>query len=629
MMKPLILAAAVTYCFAVKPVAGLVIYRFGGQELPPPVEEGSSGVEVVRLDWTDLDPAAGGQAAELFLSPETIGALERDPAFNIAPSIEREGGEHLEAHKNGAVWDGDTSTVWLSGRYLCAEFAASSWFKCHENFGTPGAASLDLSSRYQIDRIRVISGLRDPGKTVQSLAVHLSPTLPRGLGSGQPIGVFVPLITEVLDNRKQVLDVAIPPHEDSRFLQVIVGEHNDDWEIHEIEVYGRGFVSKSTYVSNILSFNRPMAWGELRWSGSEADSPVLIQTRSGTDLTPEKYFRYTGRGDQKVIVTRSEYQDASVGEKAGVGYDQEHWSFWSAPYEYGDSTGTPVVSPGPRDHIQVKVDFIPNGERGDQLHFLELRASEPVATAVVGEVWPVESEVGRLRSFTYVVKPTLLGSDGFDRLEIRSHARLGAVHAVRRGGEGDPSLSWHVEDVEEHRLVVALSPGLGAGDSGSEIAIDFDAQVLRYGTTFDVRVWDSARPLEVPQSVLPGDATGEFEGNQVSVATSQRGQSLLRVGSESGVLTPNGDGANDSATLVYEILEITAATSVRVEVRDLAGRHVRLLSDARQGIGRYTLPWDGRDDAGQLQPPGVYMYTVFMESDTDPVKRAGLLHVVY
>ena len=626
-MKQGFLILVVSLPLAASPLAGLVIYRFGGQDLPPPVEEGSQGVEVVSFDWTDLDPALGGLADELSLSPETIGILKRDPAFNIAPTVEEHGGEHLAAHKNGEVWDGDSGTIWLSGRYLCAEFAASSWFKCHGIFGTPGTASLDLGAHFQIDRVRIISGLHDPGKTVQSLAVHLSPTLPRGLGSGQPIGVYAPLIAEVRDNREQILDVEIPTEEQARFLQVIVGEHNDDWEVHEIEVYARGFVSKSTYVSNILSFGQPMAWGDLRWSGSEGASPVLIQTRSGTDPTPEKYFLYTGRGQEKEVVTLPEYGKASVGQKAGVGYDQEHWSFWSAPYDYADSTGTPVVSPGPRSHLQIRVDFIPDGERGEQLHFLELRASEPVATALAGEVWPVEARAGQVRTFTYVVKPTLLGDDGFDRLEIRSLARLGSVLGIRRGDER--SLSWNVEAAGEHRLVAALSPRLDAGDSGSAIEIDFEAQVLRYGTTFDVRAWDSSRPLEVPQSVTPGDATGDFEGNRVSVATFDQGRSLLRVNAGTGVLTPNGDGANEAATLVYEIMEITATAQLRAEIHDLSGRHVRLLGEARQEIGRYALSWDGRDDSGRLLPPGIYLYRVAIATDGDTVANTGLLHLVY
>ena len=153
--------------------------------------------------------------------------------------------------------------------------------------------------------------------------------------------------------------------------------------------------------------------------------------------------------------------------------------------------------------------------------------------------------------------------------------------------------------------------------------------MLRYGTTFDARVWDSDRLLEVPQPVNPGDATAEFEGNRVSVTTSAREQSLLQVSVDTEVVTPNGDGVNDSAILVYEILEITGTALVRVDVWDLSGRRVRQLHKGRDGIGRYPVSWDGRDDSQNLLPPGVYPYRVSMETDRDVVEKVGLLHVAY
>ena len=610
----------------VTPTWGLVIYRFGGENLPPPPEEDSTGVEVIRLAWDDLDPDLGGEAIELALARERIGALERDPDFNIAPTIQQFGGDYLRPHVNATVFDGDTSTVWYAQRYLCAEFSETNYFiRCSDDFGTPGTANIELGSEYQIDRIRVISGLRDAGRTVEKLRIHLGEGLP-------PMQVYLhpwpidPWLLEVRDNRQQYLEIDIPSSEESRFVQITIGEHNTDWEVHEIEIYARGFVERSTYISNIVSFDRPMAWGDVRWSGSKGDlADVYIQTRTGLDPTPDVYFRYTGRGDEKEEVTADEYDGLGVGEKAGIGYDQQNWSFWSAPYNFGDNSGVPVASPSPREHFQFKVDFLPRDDEGGELEFLELRASEPVATALVGEVWPIESEVGKLQPFTYVLKPTLLGEDGFDRFEIRSLSLLGKVLAVRIGDEEQP-LDVVVE--EEHRLVVSLRR-LGSLDSGTPVEIDFEAQVLRYGATFDGRVWDSERQLEVPQGILPGDATGEYEGNRVSVATSVKEQSLLQVTVPNPVLTPNGDGINDTAALVYEILEITGTAAVEVGIWDLSGRRVKGLHEGAQGIGRYPLSWDGTDDGQSLLPPGVYLFRVSVTADRANVDKVGLLHVAY
>jgi hypothetical protein len=51
-------------------------------------------------------------------------------------------------------------------------------------------------------------------------------------------------------------------------------------------------------------------------------------------------------------------------------------------------------------------------------------------------------------------------------------------------------------------------------------------------------------------------------------------------------------------------------TSARLEVFDLAGRRVRLLSDSVRLQGRYEHGWDLRDDGGRTVPAGVYLLTL-------------------
>ena len=169
------------------------------------------------------------------------------------------------------------------------------------------------------------------------------------------------------------------------FVQVQIGEHNETLDIHEIEIYAKGLAQQSTFISNIIDFGRLMAWGDLRWSGrQDAQAKVLIQTRSGQDEDPEIFWRFTGRGEEKVPVSAAEYDDLKLNEKAGITHDQDNWTFWSAPYSFADSSGAPIVSLSPRRYFQLKVDFLPQDDDGGQVDFLELRASEPVAANLVG-----------------------------------------------------------------------------------------------------------------------------------------------------------------------------------------------------------------------------------------------------
>ncbi|MCB1150037.1 hypothetical protein KDK88_00705, partial [bacterium] len=43
---------------------------------------------------------------------------------------------------------------------------------------------------------------------------------------------------------------------------------------------------------------------------------------------------------------------------------------------------------------------------------------------------------------------------------------------------------------------------------------------------------------------------------------------------------------------------------------DARGRRVRVLVHGSLAVGAHTAAWDGRDDAGRLQPAGVYLARV-------------------
>ena len=610
--------------------SGLIIYRLGGESLPPPPEldgEGSEDVEFVQLGWEDLDLAIGGETFQLDMDEAGIRALEHDPEFNIAPFVKANGGEHLRAVVNGMVWDGDTTTVWFAERYLCRELRAANYFvKCDFDFGTQGTTNIDLGLFYHIDRLRIWSGFRDPAGLVRGLRVYISPEVPKGSTHHPP--PYEPFIVEVRDNSQHILDVPIPEHERVRFLQVALQEHNNDWNVSEIEIYAKGFVDRSIYTSNILDLDRNAAWGELRWSGfRESGAKVFIQTRSGVDDTPTRYWQYTGRGDEVAEVTASEYDRLKLGEKAEVTYDRDNWTFWSAPYDFADSLGTPVVSLSPRQFFQFQVVFIPQDESGGGVDFLEMRASvPPVAAGLLGEISPVRVEVGKEATFSYFLKPTIQADNtGFDHLEMTSSSIFTAVEGVKIA---DEDVIYEEEELKDDRFVVSF-PRVDQTQSGALVEVKFKARPLRYGSSFNARVFDGDRPLEVRQGASAGNATPDVEENSVAVVTSVEEQSLLEAEVVPVVFTPNGDRVNDVATISYDLFEITGFGAVTIEIRDLAGRRVRELYNELKMIGHHSEPWDGTDDSGEVVPPGVYLYRVSVDTDEQAVDQIGTIHVAY
>jgi hypothetical protein len=85
--------------------------------------------------------------------------------------------------------------------------------------------------------------------------------------------------------------------------------------------------------------------------------------------------------------------------------------------------------------------------------------------------------------------------------------------------------------------------------------------------------------------------------------------------------TPNP--FNPATTIEYEI---AAAGEVRLRIFDASGRAVRdlLSGEVRLGSGIHRATWDGRDDAGNLQPSGLYV--VRLEAgDTSATRKVVLL----
>jgi flagellar hook assembly protein FlgD len=84
------------------------------------------------------------------------------------------------------------------------------------------------------------------------------------------------------------------------------------------------------------------------------------------------------------------------------------------------------------------------------------------------------------------------------------------------------------------------------------------------------------------------------------------------------VVTPNGDGINDEALVDFTVLRVTDGSPVEMQLYDVTGRPVRRILEQRsRGAGLYEMGWDGRDDGGDLVPPGVYVARIRIRTDTD------------
>ena len=610
--------------------SGLIIYRLGGEGLPPPSEIVNPDVDFVQLSWSEVEAAQGGEIYQIDIDDRAIRILEYDPQVNIAPTATDRGGKPILPALSGEVWDGDTTTVWSADRYLCTEFRGTAGYRCRDDFAPLGTTQIILGDGTMVlDRIRILSGLRDPAGVVRIVRLFISSlaNMPRSVKGPRPS--FSPHIVEVRNNNDPYLEIPLPPHENGTFLQVALGEHDHPWEVHDIEVYAKGFVERSTYISNRLDAQYPVAWGQIRWSGRKAaGAKVFIQTRNGEQKEPLRYWKFVGNEDEKVEVTRSQYGSLKLGEQGGTTYNRKDWSFWSAPYDFDGSTST-ALSLRPSRYFQCKVDFFPGGNGGGELDYLEVyAASPPLASELVAEIYPFEVELGKPTQFTYALRPVIGDGDiGFDRFKLSAPSgRILSIETVRLGGID--VVDWTTENLTEDEMAITL-PTIERKDTAVLIEVVFQAIALRYGTTFEARVFSSRHPLEIPQGVVAGDATDISAGNRVSVITLIEDKTWLRAKAETSVFSPNEDQINDDFHITYDLFKISGTGFVTVEIRGLDGRLVRQIYAGDDPVGHYQRVWDGKDLAGQLVLPGVYLYQVSVETDEGKENKVGVLYVAY
>ena len=338
----------------------------------------------------------------------------------------------------------------------------------------------------------------------------------------------------------------------------------------------------------------------------------------------------------------TQYKRLKLGEKAGTTYNLDAWTFWSVPYNFADSSGTPVVSAGPRTFFQFKIDIIPFNDAGGEVEFLELRTSQPLASNLIGEVFPSRADIAEPSPFTYFLQPSISGgATGFDGLELTTSSIINGVAALRIGEADVPLAPGDVIPLDADGQPMPSFPAHGfelnfggrgkllATDSGTPIEVDFAARVLRSGATFDVRVLDTDQPLAVRQKVDEGDANNLIEGNTISVSTTAGAESLLGA-NVTKVFTPNDDGTNDVASFSYDLLEIIGTSEVTIEISDLSGRIVTRVYSGRDAVGHYDREWPGRDDSGELVPPGAYLYRIKADTDrSERVTQIGIVNVAY
>ena len=524
-------------------------------------------------------------------NPGSIQPLQNDPGDNIALKLIERGGQITSPNARTVLEVTQSEFENLLDNMVDGRNTA---FEIKIPSATGIILRFDLGERFGVNRIRFYprEGFEEFFLKGYEVSLNDGSEEQKTLSGNPDLRLF----RTVERNDDPVVDIDVPL-QFVRFIEVkqlIRGE----WEIDEFEVFGEGFASAASYTSKVFDEGRPAVFGSIIWAkktiGEPAKVSAAVSTRSGGTPDPS---------------------------------DSLKWSGWSRPYPAG--VRMQIASPSPRQYWQFRVLFqsrdILSAATVDSI---AVEVSPALADDVVGEVWPQDAVIGQATELTYWVRS--YNSSGFDRLDIETPAPVEVIRSVQIDGT---DVAWDKEDIEEEDgdiSGVRISFPRITGDDRL-LRVVFESIALHYNTVFVGRVFDTQRPQNLPQTLVPGDVGDDpvAVGDDLSVTTRVADNRIYFLEAAPAPFTPNGDDVNDQAIITYDIVNLIGGTPVSVQIYDLAGRLRRVIYSDLDISGRYQRVWDGADDNGQMVSPGVYLVRVEVATDAGKESKTAIVPLVY
>ena len=453
-------------------------------------------------------------------------------------------------------------------------------------------ARIDLQVRRNIERVRVITKGRNAGEyesnSLRGYSVQISDDQIRW----SEVGV----VHDIQDHVRSTADFRATW---TRYLRVVIVEITavSQPQVAEVEVYGTGHTDRGTFLSDILDLGLPGVaknLGRIDWQATVPERTTLtVQFRSGDSI--------------------EDFADEGAG--------------WSAPFAEG-GIWFPAEEPAALIQYRVSMSSL-DDTRSPRFEGLTIDYSgtDVAVSASSARSTPNRVPMGRDTTFTCTVDLDFEDADlGVERLEIAvpGEAVLGdVVGATVRQWSSTQNLLSLIFDVPLTEDVL--------------LEIPFVSRT--YATSHKFRTYlyapGSSDPLNAAENTDADPVTEELYSWNL-LATTSMGDALTQVRAVPAVVTPNGDNINDHTVIGFVLAKVNTPVQVDIHIYDLSGRPVRQLSPSSLAAGSYTgaaaaAPgyWDGTDDAGNVVPPGIYLFRVRADLDTGDEIQAGTVAVAY
>jgi len=175
----------------------------------------------------------------------------------------------------------------------------------------------------------------------------------------------------------------------------------------------------------------------------------------------------------------------------------------------------------------------------------------------------------------------------------------------------------------DSRRFLVSRPKLTEMSRNMSVAIHADGdqvQVMLYSLSGDPLPLTDGMVLQIPVTITePLNADEKLEIRSALAGTVGGGRLQTQIGAGGDVVAAapesfalmqnNPNPFNMSTKITYEVPALRqGAANIRLLVYNAQGQEVRTLVNERRNAGRYTVNWDGRDDAGNYVSSGVYFY---------------------
>ena len=392
--------------------------------------------------------------------------------------------------------------------------------------------------------------------------------------------------------------------------------------VGDMQLLGQGYQPQVELTSDLIKLGGSRNLTTIEW---DADTPpgtrVRLQTRTGNTLDTLLHY-YKADGTE---VSEAAYNKIRIRTQKGDIVSEEvagnDWEPWSEPYEA--ASGSPITSPSPREFLKVRATLLSDDpEVHATLKAIRVNFSDPVANSLLGRVIPSRVDtLGVERGFSLLVEVEGQGNP-FNELLLVAPAGM----ELSFDPERESVIAGPASVLEEGGDAGQVLDGVGVVASGDSLHLSFPE--VRSGTEV-VRVdfrgilYSTGGRL---QALLRGSGDGLWQRVDEKVARTslqvvaqpERKELFANLAVSPPVFSPNGDRINDGMTLDFTLMLIGASTAVEAEIFDLGGRRIRLLEEQRSvSAGNYSIPWDGRDESGNLVTPGLYAVRLRLGSDID------------